>query len=173
MKVPLRWLPLPLLLVAACQVEDHADPGKTQGGGSQGSEVRLTRFGTTPRAFINYSAIREARQAVVRDSSGWRQLWEEIHANTSPAPELPPIDFSQQMVVMAALGGQATGGYDILLERATLDDTALTIDVTSTHPGPGCVLTQAETSPVDLATVPRHEGAIRFVETPRETSCGN
>lgn len=165
-------LALPFLLLAACQAEDHADPGRNLGG-NQGTEVPLTRFSASARGFVQYSGIRAPRQGVVRDSTGWRQLWDEIHANATPAPELPPVDFSRDMVIVAALGGQPTGGYDVLLKSAVLDDTALTIAVATRHPGAGCILTQAETSPVDLATAPRHEGAVRFVESQEETSCGS
>jgi hypothetical protein len=66
------------------------------------------------------------------------------------------------MVVLAALGSRNTGGYDVVFERATVESSQVTLTVRELAPGPRCGTTQALTQPVDVARLPRQEGAVRF-----------
>jgi protease stability complex PrcB-like protein len=161
-----------VLLLLGCQGEDHAAPVRTSSG-TAGTPVPITRYGSDSSAYTLNSGIGSPREEVVRDSAAWHRLWEEIHATTTPVPDLPQVDFSQDMILVAAMGSQPTGGYDILLTGATQDSAGLTVALLERRPGTECMTTQALTRPLDLAKVPRLDGEVRFVESLEETSCGS
>ena len=167
-----RLLAASALVLLGCQGEDHAAPVRSSSG-SAGTPVPITRYGSDSSAYTLVSGIALPREGVVRDSAAWRRLWDEIHATTTPVPDLPPVDFSRDMILVAALGSQPTGGYDVLLAGATQDSTGLAVAVLKRRPGTGCITTQAVTRPVDLGKVPRLDAEVRFVESLEETSCGS
>ena len=141
--------------------------------GLSGTAVTLTRFRTDSYAFAFNSGITSPLNVVVRDPAAWSELWQNIHAPMTPAPPLPVVDFSREMIIAAGLGNRLSGGYDVLLARAAEDASGLQIEVIETSPGPGCATTQALTQPVDLARTPRRDGPVRFVTTRRVNHCGS
>lgn len=89
-----------VLLLAGCQDGTRAEPDRRAGGGS-GDPIPLTRLAQDSSAYTRHSGIGSPRQAVVRDSAGWRQLWEEIHATVTPVPELPEVEVISSSCVPA------------------------------------------------------------------------
>jgi hypothetical protein len=168
-----RWFATSLLGLLACQGGDPPASAPGSLGTLTGTAVTLTRFGGDSVAYTSYSGVTAPLTVVIRDPVAWSELWQEIHATTIPVPLLPAVDFTQEMIVVAALGTRATGGYDILLAQAAEDASGLQVEVVETSPGPGCVTTQALTQPVDLARTPRRDGSVRFVMTQRVSRCGS
>lgn len=96
-----------------------------------------------------HTGIAEPRRMVLRDANGFAQLWSELGAG-----ERPDVDFTQNVVVVAAAGEQPSGGHSIAISRVSQADGQLTIQVVETTPGPNCVTTGAATRPVDVVVVP-------------------
>ena len=96
-----------------------------------------------------HTGIPEPRRMVVRDANGFAQLWSELGAG-----DRPEVDFTQNVVVVAASGEQPGGGHGIAIDRISQADGQLTIQVVETTPGPNCVTTGAATRPVDVVVVP-------------------
>ena len=96
-----------------------------------------------------HTGIAEPRRMVIRDVNGFAQLWSELGAG-----ERPDVDFTQNVVVVAASGEQSSGGHGIAIDRVSQADGQLTIHVVQTTPGPNCVTTGAATRPVDVVVVP-------------------
>jgi len=87
-------------------------------------------------------------------------------------PSLPEVDFAQEMIVAAALGTRASGGYNVLLTRAIEDSTGVQVSVLETSPGANCATTLALTQPIDLGRLERRDGPVRFVVTQQVERCG-
>jgi hypothetical protein len=101
---------------------------------------------------------------VVRDSATMAFVWETIFTGVSPRPDMPTIDFSRYMVLVAALGARSTSGYDILLDSAASTADGLVVTVRIVSPGNRNVL-QVITRPVDVGVVPRLPGPVAFNDT--------
>lgn len=133
--------------------------------------ITVTRLRPEPASFTYSSGLKEPRRIVVRDQAAWRDIWTSIWRGHSPEPPLPEIDFGREMVVVAALGERPTGGYSIFIDSASEGPAGVTIRIRSVSPGAGCVTTQALTQPVDIARLPRRDGALAFVERVETQEC--
>jgi hypothetical protein len=135
------------------------------------NEIAVRRLRPEPQPLTTSSGITESRRLVVRDEPAWRQIWTSIWRDVSEPPPLPQIDFTNEMVIVAALGERPTGGYAILVDGATRTADGLSIRVRAISPGPGCLTTQALTQAVDVARLPRLAGRVTFEERSETRDC--
>jgi hypothetical protein len=148
--------------------------GMTACGSSSPAETPETGKVLKPEATLlhqHYSGFGESQRLVVRDPGTWASVWARAYALQTPVPSLPEVDFSKEMVLVAALGGRPTGGYDIAIEGVLAEAEATRAFVTATAPGRNCVTTQALTQPVVAVRVSAAEGAVEFEERRRTHSC--
>jgi hypothetical protein len=136
-----------------------------------GTPVSIVRLRSEPYSFTFVSGFDKPARLVVRDAATWQSVWAQTFRGGS-VPPIPVIDFSREMLVVVALGSHSSGGYGILLDGASAEATGdLAVEVRSISPGSGCGVTAAFTQPVDIARVPRRDGAVRFVESSEVTNC--
>ena len=138
---------------------------------SEDVALPMTRLRADPASFTYSSGLADSRRTVVRDATAWQEIWTAIWRNHSPEPALPAVDFSREMIVVAALGTRPTGGYSIFLDSASEGAAGVAIQVRSVSPGSGCAVTLALTQPVDVARLPRRTGAVTFVEKHETVVC--
>lgn len=125
--------------------------------------LALHRFGgSTPFAY--YSGLDDSARMVVRDAASWRAKWHEINREMRPVPPLPSVDFSREMVVVAALGRRPSGGWSIVVDSALWRSDATEVFVRQLAPGRGCFTSAAISSPVDVVRLPRTDAPVRFRE---------
>lgn len=119
-----------------------AEQGYAPYGAPRGLEIR--RIGQWA-----HTGVDESRRMVIRDANAWAHFWSELGAG-----DRPDVDFTQNVVIVAAAGQRSSGGYDLAVDRVTETDGELTIEVVETTPGPNCVTTAVVTRPVDVVVVP-------------------
>jgi len=156
---------LPLVSIVACQ---------SLFGGSRQPErapVPLTRLRNSQSAFSTYSGLIDSLRVVVRDSTAWRRVWQEINRPFFPAPVLPPVDFQREMIVVAALGARPSAGFDVVIESAAEDSVGIEVDVRRASPAAGCPVAAAITQPVDVAKIPASGRTLRFRERSTVIPC--
>jgi hypothetical protein len=125
----------------------------------------------TPLMHEVYTGFREPARIVVRNSRRWAEVWARAFVGRSEVPQRPTIDFSKEMVLVAAQGGQGSSGYDISIDRVASRDGGLAVDVTSTSPDERCFVLTVVTSPVVMVRVPRSVGRVEYIEHDRVMSC--
>jgi hypothetical protein len=136
------------------------------------SPVAVVRLRDGSVAFSTYTGVRDSLRTVVRDSLLWRQLWERINQPFFPRPSLPLIDFSREMIVVAALGSRPSEGYDVVIERVEQDSTGIEVALRRATPAPGCPVAAVVTQPLDLARIPASDQPVRFRERTVVIPCG-
>ena len=138
---------------------------------SGGGRIAVTRLRTDPQSFMYFSQVRQPARLIVHDAAAWRGAWATLWPNGAPIPAPPEIDFTREMVVMAALGERPSSGYTILVDSATLSNKSLTIWIGTIRPGPHCGTATVLTQPVDVARLPRIDATVRFEEVPSIRDC--
>lgn len=164
-----------LLALAACAPQPEgamdpppaAPPADARGGGP----VPLRRFDdATSSRFRSQGGLADAGQQVVRDAAAWSALWARITRGQDPS-SVPAVDFGREMVLVAAMGRRATGGYTVTIEAVDEAGGEWVARVAEQSPGPRCGTTQAVTSPVDVVVVPHTDRPIRWVVRPVVHDC--
>ena len=150
-------LALAASLAAACAGAPRSD-------GSDG-EQRLQTI-----VAESHSGLVSARHEVVRDAASWSRLWAEIHEQRSPAPSLPAVDFTREMLVVAALGTRPSGGFSVAVQKVVVHGDTLDVSVLESCPARAAMVTMALTQPVHVVRLPRIVGTPSF-HVARAPSC--
>lgn len=135
------------------------------------SEAQEVSFEEIEGAASSMSGISERQRLVIDDVESWATFWTRLHANISPEPPAPIVDFGNRVVVAATMGQRATGGYAIRIEEITRVGDDLRVVVLETSPGPKCLTTQAFSAPATAVTVPRPAEHVDFVEEAETRDC--
>jgi len=168
-----RYLLLPVLvaLLGGCAVGETMLPNPAEGSAENHTPIAVTRLSSGPYPLTVSSGITDSTRVVIRDAEAWRQMWDRVWSQQTPAPALPAIDFTREMVVVVGLGTRSSGGYSIVVDGASVAGGTIEVVVQKTSPGASCVVTSALTEPVDIARLPRRSEPVRFVERHTVRAC--
>jgi hypothetical protein len=152
-----------VLGLGACS--DSASPP-----GEPGASIPVVRLRSDPYPFAFYSGLDKPDRIVIRDPVTWQIVWKNVWFRDSEVPPLPAVDFSNEMIVVAALGARSSGGYGILIDGANeVANGGVNVTIRSTSPL-NCLVTEAFTQPVDIARLPIR-GRVEFTERAEVHQC--
>jgi hypothetical protein len=152
-----------VLGVGACS-DTVAPPGEP------GASVPVVRLRSEPYPFTFYSGLDKPDRIVIRDPLTWQIVWKKVWFGDSEVPPLPVVDFSSEMILVAALGAHSTGGYSILIDGANeVANGGINVSIRSTSPL-NCIVTEAFTQPVDIARLPVRR-SVEFTERSEVHQC--
>jgi hypothetical protein len=105
------------------------------------------------------SAVREARNVLVKDAASWAALWAQ-HAGAEAA--LPVVDFGKQMVIGVFLGTRENGCYSTAISRVAQFGNKISVLHIDTVPGMGVLCTLQITAPAHLIVLDRSDNNVEF-----------
>ena len=130
------------------------------------------RFGGTrdvPRPPVNSFQTDKSFRLVIKSSHEFNDFWKRFTAPIPPSNGIPPppeIDFSKEMVIVAAMGQRPTSGYWVFIDGACERDGQVEVFVNNvekpTCPGHGVFMSL--TYPADAVRIPRTDLPIVFRE---------
>lgn len=123
------------------------------------------RFGGT-RQFPTLGLLSEAR-LVIKTPEEFSAFWKQLTAQMPPANAMPQpegIDFSKEMIVVAAMGRRPMTGYWIVIDGACESDGQVEVFVTNVDDGK-CGGFTVEIFPADVVRLPRTDLPVVFRET--------
>ena len=110
--------------------------------------------------YDNGLAFADSARIVVRDSAAWRAVWQRATRPQASPPPMPDIDFSREMIVVAAAGRMKPGDaihVDSIGDYGST--TVLTVrTVTACQPFP------SDAYPFEIIRIPRRDGPVQFIE---------
>lgn len=137
----------------------------------QGKRVPVTpmcpKDSGSPLNWPVLAGIWDQLRLVVRDRDTWFDVWKRLHSldprlGRSSVPLLPEIDFSREIVVVAAMGSRPTSGYFISIDRAYERDNLVEVVVRSVeNRGSGLAI---PTAPLVIVRLPKPERSVKFRE---------
>lgn len=177
-----------IVVLFCCHVQAIAQI--TQQPDSGGTPVRVTQLGperSGPRwSYQDSGCLSSPARIVIRDRETWDKQWKQMVAGPAcgvsfsreangtivptPLPAPPDIDFSREMIIVAAMGPRPTGGYAIIVDSAYERSDKLEIIVRSISPG-SCGVWTMETQPVDIVRIAKSERPIVFREIKAVLEC--
>lgn len=134
--------------------------------------IAFRRLDESAAAYFQFaSGLREPRNLVVRDAPAWAAMWRRITAAHGAPPPPPAIDFGREMLLIAAMGTQPSGGYRIRIERVLDQGGRLEAHVVRISPGPRCGAIAALTHPIDIVRVAASPRPVSWLERDEMTDC--
>jgi hypothetical protein len=167
---------LTTLAISGCMQRQDTGGDASSGNGPRttatSDSLPIRRLEASNAVIYRYnSGIPDSSFTTIRDAVRWEEMWRRLTARHGPPRPPPPIDFDQEMALVATLGTQRSGGYAITID-ATIDrGTFVEAHVSRRAPGPDCGVTAALTAPADVAIVPRREVEVRMLAHDDTTDC--
>lgn len=131
------------------------------------SDVTMTSLSET---IEEDSGVHSESTFVIRDADTFKRVWTQLFSRRTDR-EMPVIDFSQQMIVIATMGRQPTTGYGIRIAGARRSDRGLVVQVETISPGPTCVVAPTVTFPIAMSRLRRYDGPVAFNVTRTIRNC--
>ena len=110
----------------------------------------------------NVSGHNAKKDYVIKDVSQWRNLWSNIYSARTPQPDLPNINFDNEMIIAVFQGGQSSGGYSIKITKIIENNNSLEVFVKETSKAPGDMATQSFTNPSHVVKTRRVDKEVLF-----------
>ena len=129
------------------------------------------RFGGTrpfPSPYVNFFPSENALRLVIKNRDEFSDFWKRLTAKVPPGgwiPPLPEIDFSKEMVVVAAMGARPTSGYWTIIDGACEVDGQVEVFVSNVEDASCTGQLQVVTYPADAVRLPQTDLPIVFRET--------
>jgi len=118
-----------------------------------------------------FSAGETSQRLVIRSQAELAAAWTEMFRTQSPAPDLPVVDFAQEMVIIARAGAKPSGGFCIAVQSATGNSRRMTATIRSGGPSANVGVAPVITHPFDVVRVPRRD-EVTFTEVSFLGNCG-
>jgi hypothetical protein len=124
----------------------------------------------------NAGGIQDSLRTVVRDASTLRLFWQQATAGQVSPPAVPDVDFTREMVLVAAAGRMTPEDeirVDSVRVRRETDASGRAEEVMSVLVSTveGCGSFRAPAFPVDVVRVRRFEGRVSFIERRERAAC--
>ena len=129
------------------------------------------RFGGTrpfPRPPVNGFPSENALRLVIKNRGEFSNFWKQLTVRVPPGQWVPPpaeIDFSKEMVVVAAMGQRPTSGYWTIIDGACEVDGQVEVFVSNVEDVRCIGQFPHEIHPADAVRLPRTDLPIVFRET--------
>ena len=167
----MRSAALVLILAAACAPTGGAPNSDSPTMGQPSQQAPEGPLPIRELLQEHSTGYADSARLVIRDAAAWANFWRRVHSNSGEAPALPAVDFAGEMVLAAAMGTRATGGYTIHIDSARIAGEAIEVFVRSVSPGPTCGTTAAITEPVAAVATTRSDLPPRFIERRETRDC--
>lgn len=107
------------------------------------------------------SGFTKHSEFVIQDADEFTRRWRGVQQG-APGAVLPEVNFEKTTVVFVAIGARNTGGYAVRVDSVTPESNGATVHYTVSSPGARCMSLQELTSPLEVISFDRVEGAVRF-----------
>ena len=110
------------------------------------------------------SGFQSPLQMFIVSEKDWIDLWEKRQGSGAPQRTHPAVDFSRDVVVVAALGSKLTGGYSLEISKIvqTKDNVEVTVRIGA--PAPGSTPRGGPTSPFVFVRMKKPDKPVTFKE---------
>jgi hypothetical protein len=109
------------------------------------------------------SSIAAPRTVVVANTTDWALLWSEHTKGRIPRPALPPIDFSDRIVVGVFLGARPNGCHSVFIQSVHRAGDAIIVEYVERVPLASDLCIPGLFFPSHLVSIPRFGLHVEFV----------
>lgn len=145
-----------LLFIAGCSGTDA--PREPE------SESTVLYF--EPIGYGDRASLQDTTEIVIRDEQTWRAFADSLN----PLAPFDSVDFSQALVLLAALP-QTASGYSVEFVSIEENDSTAAAEYIVEIPGSDCLTGMADVVPFQAVLVRRTDKPFHFLRTTKEYRC--
>ncbi len=108
-------------------------------------------------------------RVLIQDEPAWREVWAALQAGSSLPAEPPAVDFSRDVVVVAAMETQGCVSK-VTVRSVTAGPGEFVVGILEEPPAPNCTCITSE-RPFHAVRFAKPRGGVRFDIERGETSC--
>jgi hypothetical protein len=108
------------------------------------------------------SGFQAPQQSFIATQKEWVETWITREGPVTPKRPHPEIDFSREVVIVAALGAKNTGGYAVEITRIVRTKDAIEVYLRRTAPAENAKVPTGATSPFVLARMAKPDRPVTF-----------
>jgi hypothetical protein len=102
----------------------------------------------------------------------WEEFWSRHQSVVTPQPDVPAVDFSQEMVIAVVDKQESSGGFGIEITDIEDDGGRLVVRVSKQVPGSDCIVTAVITQPFHIVRTAGSDLEPELVISEEAYSCG-
>lgn len=121
-------------------------------------------------AYSEYGAEMETTQQIIRSAEEFEKTYHNVYKNISPIPEIPSIDFKKKSVVFLHFGTFNYGGIQYKVEKITLKDEDLNIQLDRQGPKIGEPSMTVMTHPFMFIELPKLDAKVKNINLTKNDS---
>lgn len=152
----------PLLAAASCNAEDKPVPTSPA---PTSASIPLETIVQTRVPGQSGATLR----VLVQDEPAWREVWAALQPGSSLPAEPPAVDFSSQVVIVAAMETQACVS-NVTVRSVTQGQGEFVVSLLEAPPAPNCTCITSE-RPFHIVRLPKPRGGVRFDVERGQTPC--
>ncbi len=162
------------LLLAACgESEAEVSPAAQPGAGTPPADGPTAAFETIELGDQSGISLEEPQVFRIDSASGWEEFWSRHGADQTPLPDLPPVDFSREMVIAVVDRGEPSGGYRFGITNIAESDGDLVVAVSKQVPGADCIVAAVVTHPFHIVRLAKSDAAPVLVVREESVPCAS
>ena len=174
-------------LLGACGGEEEVSPGTTPS-----SQSSPTAPGTAPSPQssptapaggpVAFETIASGDQSGMSDGqlqllkldtqAKWEEFWSRHQSVVMPQPDVPPVDFSREMVIAVVDKRESSGGFGIEITDIEDDGGRLVVRVSKQAPSSDCIVTAVITQPFHIVRTAGSDLEPELLISEETYSCG-
>ncbi len=164
-----------LFALAACGGEEEVSPEPapsdqtTPAAPTDGSSLTFETIEAGQRSGVAGSGPKVFK---IEAQAQWEEFWSQHQASLIPAPDLPHVDFSRQMVIAVVDQDEPSGGFSFEITGIEDEGGRLAVRVRKDVPGPDCVVTAVITQPFHIVRTVQSDLQPELVISEETYSCG-
>lgn len=108
----------------------------------------------------SWSGHNDRKNYVIKDNTKWSNLWDIVHLRVTPKPELPDINFNDEMIIAVFQGSRPTGGYNIEITGIIEKENSIEVFIKETSPVG--IVTLVLTQPYHIVKIKKADKEVIF-----------
>ncbi len=164
-----------LFVLAACVGEEEVSPEpapsdqNAPAAPTDGSSLTFESIEVGQRSGVSGSGPQLFK---IETQAQWEEFWSQHQASVIPAPDLPQVDFSRQMVIAVVDQDEPSGGFSFEITGIEDEGGRLAVRVRKDVPGPDCVVTAVITQPFHIVRTVQSDLQPELAISEETYSCG-
>ncbi|MEP6833691.1 MAG: protease complex subunit PrcB family protein [Gemmatimonas sp.] len=107
---------------------------------------------------------------VIQDADEFARRWKGV-LQGDPEAAMPEVNFEKTTVMLVATGIRNTDGHSVRVDSVVKETNVVTVHYTVTSPGGRCMSLQILSSPIEVISLDKLTGAVKFKKHDVKKGC--